>query len=726
MALSITFDHAQRRVIDDRISLVAAGLELDGIYYSNAWIDPVTNTLMLRPYALDPDWYTTDTGNYVKLTATDFGLSGTDWETRYDQSAKGPWLCRKDGATNGTAITSSAYSKNRGFYVGWFSYGAGEVFLQFRCGWHSSATTAGGVALEVYSDGYCVVYKDGAAVGSGKVSGGGTEATRANQVFELLLIPCRHRELLVYSKSGDGFSVVFDDIADDAADPTITPAQKFWFEVVEGATQVMAAPLLFPASGYATSVEMTFLEAPIVGESLEQFENESWVGASSPDDFKIYGHPAYVGTAAVTAEVRNTDGTAFTPDGTTKDVRLRVDFSSSSTGYTPFIYGAQVAYAGYTDLTDATESHDATGSCISASLSVSEDPAGVYFDAEFRDPDGLEADVSGLFIQSNRPVEILLGSQELLDGVALPPRYDVQPNLAAEVIAFEVRDKFKLLEDYIFAERVPIGGMTLEEALTFFAKRAGFEASDINVTASAFEIPQMMGKKAGDWAMLVEPGDTAADWINRLMGDFAATWYYGIRPKAGGYEFFALDGTDLGTSPTATLYEFTEDAVSVGGYAADEAWEWVARSVSEVVLEPLSNDVRVTGIDPRTGRPIQAHKIDTASIDATTAPSARPDNWLGFQRKFGLADTALTTQAAVNQACDITYDRLSVVRRIAEWRSQLLLNPLTGVPLWRGDVVQLYGRGDYRINSFQVSFILEDGTLNFRDCLYTGELLPGM
>lgn len=722
MALSITFDHAQRRVIDDRISLVAGGLEFEGPYWSDTWIDPVTNTLMLRPYPLYDAWYTTDTGNYAKLTATDFSLSGTDWETRYDQHAKGPWLCRKDAATNGTAITSSAYAKNRGMYVSWFSYGAGEVFLQFRCGWNSSASTAGGVAIEVYSDGFCNVYKNGAVVASGKVSGSQTQNTRANQVYELLLIPCRHRELLIYSKSGDGFSVAFPDIDDDDADPTIVPAQKFWFEVVEGATQVMVAPLSFPTSGYATSVEMTFLEAPAVAEPLEEYENDAWVGAASPDTFKIYGHSAYVGTQTAAAEMRTIAHAAFTPDGTTKEVRLRVDLTTNNAGYTPFVYGAQMAYAGYTDLTDSTESFDATGSCMSASLSVSEDAGGVYADFEFINPDGLEADVAGLFSQSNRPIELLVGTQELLDGVGLPPRYDVQHNLAAEVISFEVRDKWKLLEDYIFAERVPIGGLTLVEALTFFAKRAGFEATDITITASAFVLPEAGGAKAGEWNLLVEPGDTAADWIRRLMDDYAATWYYGIRPKAGGYEFYAEDTTDLGTTAGVTLYETSAEAVSIGLHAAGDAWQYVARAIEEAVLEPLANDVRITGYDPRTKRPIQSHKQDTASIDATTSPSLRPANWLGVQRKFGLADTTITTQAACDQACEISFDRLSVSRRMIEFKCGLLVDGITGVPLWRGDVVEIYNRAKVRINSFHVSFMLEDGTLQFREALYTGEV----
>ena len=178
MALSISFDHAQKRVDDDRISVYAGGADMEVGAGTSVWVDPITKTLMIMPSCLKGSWYTSNSGDYAKLGMSAFGLSSTDWEDRQDQHATGPWISRKDSATNGTAITSASYAKNRGFWISWFAYGAGDVFLQLRCGWNSTATIAGGIGLEVYSDGTTLVYKAGVLVGSGKLVGGNSTGVR--------------------------------------------------------------------------------------------------------------------------------------------------------------------------------------------------------------------------------------------------------------------------------------------------------------------------------------------------------------------------------------------------------------------------------------------------------------------------------------------------------------------------------------------------------------------
>ena len=272
----------------------------------------------LLPNVLKSSWWLLNSGDYAKLGMSDFGLSSTDWQDEQDQHSKGPWIARKDKNTNGTAITTASYAKNRGFWISWFSYGSGDVFLQLRCGWNSTATIAGGVGLECYSDGTVLVYKGGVLVGKGNVTPGKNYSTKANQVLGMMLLPFRHRELLIYG-AGEGFTVTFEDIDEDDADPTITGATKWWFEIVDGGTQVQTAPLVFDtAGGYGLSAKTSFVEAPGTTDEPELFVNPSWLSTSA--EYKIYGDPAYGScTQRASAALVTCVGAAFTPSGTTDD-----------------------------------------------------------------------------------------------------------------------------------------------------------------------------------------------------------------------------------------------------------------------------------------------------------------------------------------------------------------------------------------------------------------------
>lgn len=719
MALSISFDHAQTRVKDDRITVNAGGLELDSDGLgSGVYIDPITNTLMLTPNVKKASWYILNTGDYTKLGMSAFGLSSTDWEDRQDQHAKGPWISRKDQATNGTAITTSTYAKNRGFWISWFSYGSGDVFLQLRCGWNSSATVAGGVGIEVYSDGTVLVYKGGVVVGNGKIAPGNSVATKSNQVMELMLLPFRHRELLVFG-NGDGFTVTFEDIDEDDAAPTITGATNWWFEVVDGGTQVQTAPLVFnTAGGTAYSIKTSFVEAPAVAETQESFTNDSWL--VSPAVYKIYGHPGYgSGTQTAVSSLVEWDTTAFTPDGATDQVRIKTVLSTSSAGYTPFVYGVQMGYQGNRADTDDSEEYDVTDEAIEFQISVPDGPDGVRALVELRDPVALESNVADLRTQCNRPIAVKIGTQFLLDGIGDAPEYDDGPNEAAERCLIAVSDRWQALEQYIFRESIPLDGVLLTNALKFLARMGGFPLAATNVSTSTFEIPFQPSKVSGDWGTLIEPGDSAADWFIRLIETYAGNWIYGVRPKLGGNEVFALSPTDLGTTAGILMYRTKAEALAAGVSDADSSRR-VYRSFQATTLKPIANDISVTGINPRTGRPIRSHKADAASKDPTTVPSLRPSNWLGFSQPYGLVSPEITTQAACDFACNLIYDRFTPIGLVAEWESTLLTYG-NDVPFWRGDNVRLVGEGTFQIRSFEFGALVEVSSTEFwRECRYTG------
>jgi hypothetical protein len=140
-----------------------------------------------------------------------------------------------------------------------------------------------------------------------------------------------------------------------------------------------------------------------------------------------------------------------------------------------------------------------------------------------------------------------------------------------------------------------------------------------------------------------------------------------------------------------TIYDEVESALAddeIGGDRQKAHW-LTFRDYEEWMAEPEALEVVVTGIDRRLYRPLQAIKRDEPRIDAFAAVEDRPDGWLGESRPFGWVDGTLTTQDAVNRACDLLYARMHVPRWFCEWKGELLRDPATGVPLWPGDVVKL-------------------------------------
>jgi hypothetical protein len=78
----ITIDGDQWRQKRDRIGFSAGGETFNtGEYFSDTWIDPLTDTLFLRPRCYYVNWYTSNTAPYDKLGLSDFGLSSPWKET---------------------------------------------------------------------------------------------------------------------------------------------------------------------------------------------------------------------------------------------------------------------------------------------------------------------------------------------------------------------------------------------------------------------------------------------------------------------------------------------------------------------------------------------------------------------------------------------------------------------------------------------------------------------
>lgn len=710
--LKVEFDHAQRRLHHARLASVVDYNSWSQVDYLDVWQEPVYGSIMLRPAPLYAGFYLGAAGIYGRWTKTSYTLTTAAAWTEHHLKFSGDVYLHAIG-TNESVITAATLAKNRGVYLSWHAYNAGnDDWVQLECGWNSTASGANGVSLRFWASGLVEVWKDNVMVGVDKLSGGRRKAKTssgggqqtAETTTDVILLPWRTRELLVWSNRGDAFSHVFTDIAEGAADPTITAATNFWWEVPSGQATVQAAPLSFASSGYILGDITTFREAPATGETP--------VYGIAVDD------PGYGTTANGVAFVEASDkSTAFSPDGTKTTAYLKVSLTGDGTA-TDFVWGAYGAFPEQVATTSALAKTDVGDYLLAAQLDVPDSPSDVGLRLELKDP--RNCGVSAIESQSNRPVLAQLFDDTspitIMDGFSEQPQWTMNFVEEAETLEIRVRDRWKTLEQFRFADPFPLDGMALEDAIELVLEHAGVDTSYCDLEATGFDLPQA----GGEWNVYVEAGDTAAEWIERLVEDYAATWFYGWVPTDAGVMFWFKSPATIEAQAPVELWDSFDAAVTAlqaAPYSMDlaDAQELarfrIYNSFQQTVLEPEANDLNVLGWDPRLQRPIHRHYADTASQDPTTAAASRPDNWLGEVRQYGLQDAAITTDDALVRAVDLLKNRLCVARKMVQFEAQLIV--LTGnVPLWRGQTVALNGLGAglYVIESLSCEFRKEPKT----------------
>lgn len=694
--LSITFDHAQQRRQFDRLPAFVAGSELwDTTLSSDAWLEPATNTLILKPAPLYDAWWTTHTGTYAKLTgaALEYLTSG-NWKA-VDVVASGEANYYLTSTAGEWMRTASALTKNRPVFVSFHNYTAGDQFPALSCGWGSSASTSTGVAIEFYSNGRILVYKSGVVIHEDRVD------LAANKLNSYLLLPGRRRELIIINTDTQSSSrVVFDDIAETDTNPTITPAEKFWVLNPSGTTTAQLCPVKFPTSGYGVSVQTSFSEAPEATDTLETWTNDAWAGGAG-QTFRLWGNPAYAGTTGGSASLREADGTAFSADGATLICRVRASMTGDG-NYTPFVEAAELAYANIFEATDATEEvENAEAFMNSVDLTVPEGSDGATWSTLIYDPEN--RGIVNLIGMSNRPVKVAIGAITLTDGRGSPGRRNLENSDEATSMAYTIADATVALASYTFPERKSLRGYTLDQALTFVMSQV-VPTSMLDIEASTYKLGDSSAADSGDQNPMIEEGESAAEWIERLHERTDREW--GFVPTASGVKWISKREATLNATVHVKLYQAIADAI------ADSVPDDVAqyRSYGDITddqYEPAANDVRVTGVDPRTGRPLQAFKRDPLASDVTTPPSTRPANWVGERRRAGFIDDQIATQGEVDDMTSDLFDQITAFRPPWQIETSFPIND-DGVPLWKTHRVELDGYGIFAVRSLSASFLLED------------------
>jgi hypothetical protein len=700
--LTVSIDTAQTRVRQKGLFTLADYETWDeNLSSPDVYKEPLSGWAMLRPRPFYGDWYTSTASPYDKLGVSDYsGLTAANWQEE-DRTGigGGKYLTLKDGGSASfgeTAVTTTTWGKNRGFYVGFYAFSEGSDYLALQCGWSNTGNTAENVRVDFYTGGQALVYNDGVLIHRGSVG-----RSIQNELVEVLLIPWRRRELLVLTPFGEGFSVVFDDIEQGSSDPIVVPATKFYWTVPSAFPVVQCAPLKFATSGYVLGLPSQFKRPPVSGATPVLWDD--WF--NTPND----------GTTVGAAVSLTTDGsTAFSADGTEKDCVVRIDLTGAGTS-SPWLKGAGASFdpqtASTADSPTPLDEH-----LVSARLTVPDDPGDVSLDLELKAPGTLEqAGATGLRSIGNRPVKASIGSVAVLDGQSDHCSWEDAWQDAVRTYKMPVRDKWKSLERTILDDPLPLDGMYLHEALEHLLGYVGF--SDTDVESTSYRLPRF----GAEWNLLLRAGDSVADAVRQIMETYAATWFYGFKPTGGGIRFFAKSPDLLGVDPKCVLFATADQAYSyltgTLGQSADLAAEnvpyFVYSRFAEDILEPEANEVYVTGWDVSGGRPIVRYSRDEDSIEPATPVASRPSNWQGEVLTVGYYDGSLTSVEDVEEVLDAYAPRVTRTRRVVGWDCRMLTYSDGGsiVPLWRGDVVRLVDsdglQTDYRVGSFEASFDFE-------------------
>ena len=721
MALTLEMDVAEPRLLRGRLVASADGTSWAMVVSSSAiWVAPGTQTAMLRPVPTREDWGYVTSGDHARLQKSAYTLTtAAAWIEQQRMVAGDYWL--ESLGVNEVVTTAASHSANRAFYLAAYVYG---VQTQRQCilraGWGVPAS-AGSVEVRLFASGDAEVWKSGALVatydqaGKSLISGprSGRSGQVTGQVVSWLLIPCRRRELLVVSNNdGAGFSHAFTDLDPLSTSNAITPSGQFWWYVPaapDGSffkASVQCAPLKFATSGSLYGSTTTLRFPPPTGTVFSAL-----VAADSPG----------FGTQALTASlVVASSLAAFTPNGTLDSVRVKAAFTGDG-DTTKYLYAIDASCPPVASSTSSS-AFNLLPYCRSLSLSVPEQGA-ASLDIECSGPANMQsAGLNRPLTVGDRPVRLAAEGVDIFRGCTtgvevIDAKTTAIGNDAATAIRWQCTDRTYEFDSLAFLHTLPYDGLTLSNALSDLAQQAGYVAGDLDITTDTFLLPYSPAVSAGDWQLLPALGDTVGQWIERLLRDYAATWLVGWAPTLSGYKWRARRPDTFSSTPAAELYRSRLDA-TLASVSASWVGRRVVRARTRQPLAPEANKALVVGFDPRTGTSVLSSWDDASSQDPTLAPAARPDNWRGRTHFYALVDTgAINDQATADRARDIIDARLGERRKIEEIETELIIRSSDGRPLWKGDVLRVYDKGngsvaptlytDYRILALSCEFVFE-------------------
>ncbi len=728
--LLIEVDCPEPRPQKGRLVVAADGTTWDLAKSSGVWLDPTTLTLMLAPLPTTAAWRTTYAGNYARFQKTDYTLTTAASWKQMQIKASGDYYLQSLNVTERATLTT-AWSANQSAYLSLYVPGLkdSDESTILKAGW--GVGSAGSVEVWFGANGSAQVYKSGVLVGSYQKNDSNIAPT-ANVAFlssvnsefiTIMMIPCRRRELVVVASNGLAFSHVFGDLSALTSN-TITPAAAFSWLVPAGQASVQLAKLQFATSGYAVSPVKKLRYPPPTGATFASTFAYDQIGT---------------GTASASYSVVKDDLTAYTPNGVITSVRAKVSLTSATGAATYGFYEVDMVYQPAAGST-ANDPVDITCDVERVSISVDDDGRATCSLTTRRKPI-TDAGVDQPQITSDRPIRIALS-----DGAVSPTYIDVfRGTLTPPEITYEQGDTTRDWSVFVYAgqdrsrdfdlayivESYPYDGLLFSSALLDLLEIAGYPDGSGPYLGGDFpslDLPYSPNISKGQYALAPDYFDTVGGYIDKLKNDYAANYITGWMPSLSGYLYYWIDPALATTTPAVTLYQSIAAATTAGVTEVLRP-KRVVRAMSSHYETPEATQVQVVGQDPATGLFITKSLVDGAAETASTAPASRPYNWRGRPVPYQLRDPTLTTQDAVDAACDILYDRLTTGRILIEWESDLLVLSSNNRPLWLGDVVRIMEpdgtttKGDYRIIGIPTIDFVTEQTSGFsvRKAVYRGQ-----
>jgi hypothetical protein len=685
---------------------------------------------MLAPLPTTAAWRTTYAGNYARFQKTDYTLTTAASWKQMQIKASGDYYLQSLNVTERATLTT-AWSANQSAYLSLYVPGLkdSDDSTILKAGW--GVGSAGSVEVWFGANGSAQVYKSGVLVGSYQKNDSNIAPT-ANVAFlssvnsefiTIMMIPCRRRELIVVASNGLAFSHVFGDLSALVSN-TITPAAAFSWLVPAGQASVQLAKLQFLTEGYGVSPVKKLRYAPPTGATFASTFAYDQIGT---------------GTASASYSVVKDDLTAYTPNGTIKDVRAKVSLTSATGAATYGFYEVDMVYQPAAGST-ANDPVDITCDVERVSISVDDDGRATCSLTTRRKPI-TDAGVDQPQITSDRPIRIALS-----DGAVSPTYIDVfRGTLTPPEITYEQGDTTRDWSVFVYAgqdrsrdfdlayivESYPYDGLLFSSALLDLLEIAGYPDGSGPYLGGDFpnlDLPYSPNISKGQYALAPDFFDTVGGYLDKLKNEYAANYITGWMPTTSGYLYYWIDPALATTTPAITLYQSIAAATTAGVTEVLRP-KRVVRAMSSHYETPEATQVQVVGQDPATGLFITKSRVDGAAETASTAPASRPYNWRGRPVPYQLRDPTLTTQDAVDAACDILYDRLTTGRILIEWESDLLVLSSNNRPLWLGDVVRIMEpdgtttKGDYRIIGIpSINFVTEQTSgFSVRKAVYRGQ-----
>jgi hypothetical protein len=679
---------------------------------------------MLQPYILDPEWVTSNAGNYQKLNLANLTVAdATKWEERANQHIVGNWIATIDNEYHAPAITDTTWPNNCGMYIAFFISGSGN-YRAVSMGYGSTYEDPSSISFDVYSNGNVKVFKNNVFIAEGSLSTktskktskstSSTGDTQQNRVLELAVVPCGKNDILFYSPSaGSGFVASVPDVVDGI----IIPQNQFWVSFKENVTQFLLSPIKYPMSGYSVSQLLSFFEPPITTDTFERYDHPI-LGPNKP--FRINGDGF---TTPIDVTLLNEAGTgSFVKNNKNVLCRIKTELSTESVYTTPCVYMVEIAYNPLVEYTDDSQSVDITNYLHDVKLEVNDTTAEISISGVIKKPDDEDFNIDRLEVISNRPCTFEYKHQNDQNSLLLEGRFFPQKRTHYHKFwtqDFEIYGPEFSLKNYRFVEELVLDGMTLSDALKFILRFGNFDDDydfTTDIEESSFVIGNLPTLDANESNYVIEIGKTPLEVIQDIINTFSNDWIWGFRPLSTGFEFFAGTPAYVGSESLLTIY--CNDA-DIDPEENDVRLVNVQK-IDTAYLPIESNDTRITWQDPVSREIGQVFKRDVQSILANTAPDLRPDNWWGEFNRVAYSDANFTSESLATDVLRIYHGNLVQPKYIAEVEGAFYYSQIKQRFVWIGDRVTVSLNDelvDFVITSLDVEFkkhITKDDVVVFR------------